>query len=145
MPYCWFHGSSFKGFPIVFPVPWLAKVESSQKSNGMWFFRHCFAQYLFHPSRNNRCHKQRSKFWREKMFRKPHLKLLRWCLVRDTNQYDFEGLSSICAKLQPASSKINEILVRNILQKLYMGCSLFWPEWDLKVSSLEREGQLVYK
>ena len=37
---CWFHGSSFKGFSIVFPAPWLAKVESSQKSNGMWFFRH---------------------------------------------------------------------------------------------------------
>ena len=34
---CWFHGSSFKGFSIVFPAPWLAKVESSQKSNGMWF------------------------------------------------------------------------------------------------------------
>ena len=37
---CWFHGSSFKGFSIVFPAPWLAKVESSQKSNGMWLFRH---------------------------------------------------------------------------------------------------------
>ena len=29
---CWFHGSSFKGFSVV-----LAKIESSQKSNGMWF------------------------------------------------------------------------------------------------------------
>ena len=31
---------------------------------------------LFHRSRNNRRDKLRSKFWREKMFRKPHLKLL---------------------------------------------------------------------
>ena len=39
----WFHRSSFKGFSIVFPAPWLAKVESSQKSNGTWLFRHFFA------------------------------------------------------------------------------------------------------
>ena len=63
---CWFHRSSFYGFSIVFPAPWLAKVESSQKSNGMWFFRHFFAPYLFHRSRNNRRDKLRSKFWREK-------------------------------------------------------------------------------
>ena len=37
---CWFHGSSFKGFSIVFLAPWLAKVKSFQKLNGMWFFRH---------------------------------------------------------------------------------------------------------
>ena len=51
---CWFHGSSFIGFSIIFPTPWLAKVESSQKSNGVWFFRHFFAPYLFDRSRNNR-------------------------------------------------------------------------------------------
>ena len=51
--YCWFHGSSSKGFSIVFPAPWLAKVESSQKSTGMWFFRHFFAPFLFNRSRNN--------------------------------------------------------------------------------------------
>ena len=34
---CWFYGSSFKGLSIVFLALWLAKVESSQKSNGMWF------------------------------------------------------------------------------------------------------------
>ena len=34
---CWFHGSSFKGYSIVFPAPWLAKVKLSQKSNRMWF------------------------------------------------------------------------------------------------------------
>ena len=73
---CWFHGSSFRGLSIVFPAPWLAKVESSQKWNGMWFSRHFFAPYLFHRSRNNRRYKLHSKFWREKMFRKPHLKLL---------------------------------------------------------------------
>ena len=83
--YCWFHGSSFKGFSIVFPAPLLAKVESSQKSNGMWFFRHFFAPFLFHRSRNNRRYNQPSKFWREKMSRKPHLKLLRWFLVDGTN------------------------------------------------------------
>ena len=43
--YCWFHGSSFKGFSVVFPAPWLAKVESSQQSNGMWFFRH-FSRHI---------------------------------------------------------------------------------------------------
>ena len=48
---CWFHGSSFKGVSIVFPVFLLAKVESSQKSNPevesnmvFWtFFRAIFA------------------------------------------------------------------------------------------------------
>ena len=35
--HCWFHGNSFKGFSFVFSAPWLAKVESSQKWNGMWF------------------------------------------------------------------------------------------------------------
>ena len=62
-----------------------AKVESSQKLNGH-FFRHFFAPYLFHRSRNNRRDKLRSKFWREKMLRKPHLKLLRTnksCLFPD--------------------------------------------------------------
>ena len=86
-PYGWFHGNSFKGFSIVFPAPWLAKVESSQKSNGMWFFRQFFAPYLFDRRRNNSRDKLRSKFWPEKMFRKPHLKLLRRCLVRGTNKY----------------------------------------------------------
>ena len=83
---CWFHGSSFKGFSIVFPAPWLAKVESSQKSNGMWFLRHFFAPFLSHRSKNNRLDKLRSTFWREKMFRKPHLKLLRWFSVHGTNK-----------------------------------------------------------
>ena len=40
-------------------------------------FQTFFAPYLFHRSRNNRRDKLHSKFWREKMFRKPHLKLLR--------------------------------------------------------------------
>ena len=73
-------------FSIVFPAPWLAEVESSLKSNGMWLFRHFFAPYLFDRSRNNRRDKLRSKFWREKMFGKPHLKLLRWCSVRGINK-----------------------------------------------------------
>ena len=48
----------------------MAKVESSQKSNGTWFFRHFFAPYLFDRSRNNRRYKQPSKFWREKNVQK---------------------------------------------------------------------------
>ena len=80
------HGSFFKTFSIVLPAPWLAKVESSQKSNGIWFFRHFFAPYLFHSSRNNRHDKLHSKFWREKIFRKPHLKLLRWFSVQQSNR-----------------------------------------------------------
>ena len=92
--FCWFDGSSFKGFSIVFPALWLAKVESSQKSNGMWFFRHSFAPYLFHRSRNNRRDKLRSKFWPEKMFSKPHLKLLRWCSVRGTNNFTHQFCST---------------------------------------------------
>ena len=43
---CWFHGSSFKGFSIVFPVFRLAKVESSQKSNRTWLFLHFFAPHI---------------------------------------------------------------------------------------------------
>ena len=91
-PYCLFHGNFFKAFSIVFPAPWLAKVESSQKSNGMWFFRHFFAPYLFHRSRSNRRDKLRSKVWREKMFGKPHLKLLRWCSVHGTNSVEVDDI-----------------------------------------------------
>ena len=83
---CWFSWKLLQRLFYCFPAPWLAKVESPQKSNGMWFFGHFFAPYLFHRSRNNRRDKLRSKFWREKMFRKPHLKLLRWCSVRGTNK-----------------------------------------------------------
>ena len=84
-----------------FPAPWLAKVELSQKSNGMWFFSHFFAPCVFHCSRNYRRDKLRSKFWREKMFRKPHLKLLRWFSVHGTNKWTMfrkrtkEHLSSV--------------------------------------------------
>ena len=42
---CWFHGSPIKGFPIFFPVFWLTKVESSQKSNRTWFFGH-FSRHI---------------------------------------------------------------------------------------------------
>ena len=63
---CWFHGSFFKGFSIVFPAPQLAKVKSSENSNGMSFCRHFFSPYLFYRCRNNRRDKQRNKFWREK-------------------------------------------------------------------------------
>ena len=45
----WFHGSSFKGFSILFPdfpVFWLAKLESSQKSNRTWLFGH-FSRHIY--------------------------------------------------------------------------------------------------
>ena len=47
------------------------------------FSRH----YLFNRSRNNWRDKLRSKFWRGKIFRKPHLKLIRWFSVHGTNNY----------------------------------------------------------
>ena len=83
---CWFDGSSFKGFSIVFPAPWLAKSWIISKVEWNVVFQTFFAPYLFHRSRNNRRDKLRSKFWRENMFRKPHLKLLRWCSVRGINK-----------------------------------------------------------
>ena len=98
------YGSSFKGFSIVFPAPWLGKVESSQKSNGMWFFRHFLAPNFFHCNRNNRRDKLRSKFWREKMFRKPHLKLLRWFSVHGTN--DVWNLTSTVTEFSPCCSHL---------------------------------------
>ena len=71
-PCCWFHGSSFKGSSVVFLVFWLAKVESSQKSNRTLYFRHFFAPYLWRCNRNNMSDKLHNTFWRGKMFRKPN-------------------------------------------------------------------------
>ena len=61
-------------------------------------FQTFFAPYLFHRSRNNGRDKLRSKFWREKLFRKPHLKLLGWCSVRGTNNINKLPLNKICCK-----------------------------------------------
>ena len=70
-----FHGSSFKGFLLFFLLPdWL---KLNHLKSGMGGFRRFFVSYLFHRSRNNRRDKLRSKFWCEKMFRQPHLKLLK--------------------------------------------------------------------
>ena len=69
----------------------------------MWFFRHFFAPYLFHRSRNNRRDKLRSKFWREKMFRKPHLKLLRWFSVYGTNKQGHIVTPEIHAEIKGGS------------------------------------------
>ena len=44
--FCWFCGSSFKGFFNCFPIFWLAKVKSSQKSDRTWFLWTFFAPYL---------------------------------------------------------------------------------------------------
>ena len=71
-----------KAFLLFFLLPdcWIiSKVEWNVVSQTF------FAPYLLHRSRNNRRDKLRSKFWREKMFRKPHLKLLRWFSVHGTN------------------------------------------------------------
>ena len=85
---CWFHRSSFKGFSIVFPVFWLANVESSQKSNRMWFSGHFVAPYLFHgKKRTIRVTNYATSFGAKKVFRKPSLKLLRWLLIRGTMDY----------------------------------------------------------
>ena len=69
----------------------------------MWFSRHFFAPFLFDRSRNNRRDKLRSKFWSEKMFRKLHLKLLRWFSVHGTNK-PFSSMRG----LLPSSRKILE-------------------------------------
>ena len=84
-----------KAFLLFFLAPCLPKDESAQKSNGRWFFRHFFTQYLFHRSRNNRRDKLRSKLSREKMFGQPHLKLPRWCSVRGTNNFPLSSLEAL--------------------------------------------------
>ena len=68
-----------------FPAPRLAKLNHLKSVFGMWFLRHFFTPYLFHRSRKNRRDKLRGKFRSEKMFRKPHLKLLRWFSVHEIN------------------------------------------------------------
>ena len=62
---------TFKGFSMVFPAPWLAKVQSSQKSNG------CDFSDIF--SRHNKGRdKLNNKFWREKCSENHIQKPLRW-------------------------------------------------------------------
>ena len=51
---------------MVIPALSLAKVESSQKSNGMWFFRHFFAPFLFHHSKTNRLDNYAASFGAKK-------------------------------------------------------------------------------
>ena len=60
-------------------------------------FRHFFVPYLFDRRRNNRRYKKLRKFWCEKMFRKPHLMILRpWNQHRNLSnaKKSFRGLSS---------------------------------------------------
>ena len=71
-------------------------------------FRPFFEPYLFDRSRNNRRYKQPSKFWREKIFRKPHFKLLRWFLVHGTNKTETIGF--ICTKPKWRPQKIFSLL-----------------------------------
>ena len=49
-------------------------------------FQTFFRAILFHRSRNNRRDKLRSKFWREKMFRKPEFETAEMMLGRGTNK-----------------------------------------------------------
>ena len=102
-------------------------------SNGMWFFRHFFTPYLFHRSRNNRRDKLRSKCWREKMFRKPHLKLLRWFSVHEANNnYQMIILQSFVASLASVSWVIAVFLAR---QAIAVICDLNSGTFALVVGS----------
>ena len=66
-----------KAFLLFFLLPDWPKLNHFKSRMECGFSGIFFAPYLLHNSRNNRRFKLRSKFWREKMFRKPHLKLLR--------------------------------------------------------------------
>ena len=74
-----------KAFLLFFLLPDWLKLNHL-KSRMECGFQTFFAPFLLHRSRNNRRDKLSSKFWRETMFRKPHLKLMRWCLVSGTNK-----------------------------------------------------------
>ena len=73
-----------KAFLLFFLLPVWLKLNHL-KSRTECGFSDIFSRHICR-SRNNRRDKLRSKFWSEKMFRKPHLKLLRWCSVRGTNK-----------------------------------------------------------
>ena len=125
---CW---KLFQRLFYCFPASWLAKVESSQKSNGMWFFRHFFAPYLFNRSRNNRRGKLHSKSWRKKMFRKPHLKLLRWCSVRGTNK-SFIEICLLTTAVFNSQPNIWVILINSNnyslgMQKVFVSRTMHYP------------------
>ena len=47
--------------------------------------------------------------------------------------YDLEVLSSVCAKLEPVSSKNNKILEINVLQKKFTQHALQTEIWCLKI------------
>ena len=96
---CWFHGSSFKVFSIVFPLFWLAKVESSQKSNRTWYFGHFFAPICSAVTETIRVTNYATSFGAEKMFRKPSLKLLRWFLIRGTNKICNTNVANVDKKM----------------------------------------------
>ena len=96
---CWFHGSSFKGFSIVFPVFWLAKFESSQKSNRMWFFGDLLHHICSALTETIWVTNYATSFGAKKMFRKPSSKLLRWFLIRETNN------ESLCKSSEKLASR----------------------------------------
>ena len=94
---CWFHGSSFKGFSIVFPAPRLAEVESSQKSNGIYVFRHFSRHSCSTIAESIGLTNYAASFDAKKMFRKPKLKMLKWLSVHGTNKLNvrFDSVSLV--------------------------------------------------
>ena len=66
-----------KAFLLFFLLPDWLKLNHLKSRMECGFPDIFFAPFLFLRSKNNRLDKLHSKFWREEMFRKPHLKLLR--------------------------------------------------------------------
>ena len=73
-----------KAFLLVFLFSdWLKSNHLKSRIDcGFWTF---FGPYLWRCDRNNTSGKLHNKFWPEKMFRKPSSELLRWFLMRGTN------------------------------------------------------------
>ena len=101
---CCFHGSSFKGFSIVFAVFWLAKVESSQKllERG---FSDIFSGHICRAATETIRVTNYAK-----MFRKPSLKLLRWFLLRGANNL-FPVWRRITRQMESNCQKIFSIVI----------------------------------
>ena len=149
---CSVHGSSFKGSSVRFPVFWLAKVEIIPKVKSNMVFGHFFAPYLQRCNRNNTNEKQRNKFWREKMFRKPCLKLLRWFLILGTNKWlRIEVLQSYFGHSQYSQRcphnadlkmrKINKNLKARLWKRTWAPCS----NWKKSISAKTPGAQFTLK
>ena len=69
-----------------FPAPRLAKVESSQKSNGIYVFRHFSRHICSTIAESIGLTNYAASFDAKKMFRKPKLKMLKWLSIHGTNK-----------------------------------------------------------